>query len=206
MSQQVYRFIKFLEQKEGREIPSMAKYKYEHVKNLTEKEIIDILKNVGDYIRIVEQAGIKITHEMMLAALSNDGDLLGFIKSSLRQKIQRWYLPNNELTQEELDQFKIPKDLQLAAVNSRGESIKYIDNPSEDVQIAAVLNSHIAIRYIKNPTADVAILYIKKYGKYFLYDILDKDIKNSPRVKEAILDFCRAKYGEIPQYVKDSFK
>ena len=44
---------------------------------------------------------------------------------------------------------------QLDAVNQNGNTIQYIQNPSEDVQLAAVNNNGYAIRYIENPSEKI---------------------------------------------------
>lgn len=48
------------------------------------------------------------------------------------------------------------KEMQLAAVNEDGLSIKYIENPDKDIQLAAVQENGYAIEYIENPDKDIS--------------------------------------------------
>jgi hypothetical protein len=94
MSEQIYRFIKFLEQKEGRTPPAFSVIKF------------------GE---------------------------------------------ENEITE----------NVQIAAVEQNGQTIRFIENPSEDVQLAAVESSNLAIFGIENPTPKVLkILYFKLMKRY----------------------------------------
>ena len=45
--------------------------------------------------------------------------------------------------------------MRLAAVQAKGENIRYVSAPSEAVQLAAVRNDPMNIRYIENPTEKV---------------------------------------------------
>lgn len=47
------------------------------------------------------------------------------------------------------------RKVRLAAVQAKGENIRYVSAPSEAVQLAAVRNDPMNIRYIENPTEKV---------------------------------------------------
>lgn len=204
MSHQIYRFIKFLEKVEGRKPPAMAIYKYDE-ENLNKDDYIDILKNDGKFIKYIIDKRIPLTNEMMLAAVSNDGNMLGVIKVYYRTKYSRIYLSQNELSPEELEKIKIPENIQIAAVKNNGVSIQYIDNPSEEIQMLAVNKSYQALRYIKNPTENVQIYNIEKNGVYGIFDIINKNIEMSPRVIQKAYDYFIEYYGQIPNEYKKYF-
>lgn len=200
MSQQIYRFIKFLEQKEGRKPPLLAVYKYD-IENLKEEDYIDMLFKDAKFINYIIEKRIPLTNEMMFAAASNNGNILGVIKNYLRNKYSRTYLPLKELSPEELEKIKIPENVQLAAVKNNGVSIQNIDNPSEEIQLAAISRNRDAFNFIKNPTENVQIYNIEKNGVYGVNAILNKNIEMSPRVKEAAYNYFISRNIKIPEYL-----
>jgi hypothetical protein len=69
----------------------------------------------------------------------------------------------NKLT-ENSDLNSATEEVQLAAVNQDGYSIKFIKNPSDQVQLAAVKQDGYSIKYIKNPSYEVQLAAVNQDG------------------------------------------
>jgi len=106
MSQQVYKFIKFLEQKEGRTPPPESIIKYGNIKEITEPVQLAAVRKNGHFIKNILEKGIKPSEPVQLAAVKENGYAFKYI---LEHKI----VPS-------------PK-VQLAAVKQWGDAIMFFD-------------------------------------------------------------------------------
>lgn len=105
MSQQIYKFIKFLEQKEGRTPPIESIIKYEPIEKLTEPVQLTLVKQKAYLIKNILERGIEPSKDVQLAAVEQYGNTIKFI-------LERGIEPS--------------KDVQLAAVKQYGWLIKDI--------------------------------------------------------------------------------
>lgn len=148
MSQQIYKFVKFLEQKEGRTPPSLSIVRYgtDEEKNDEEIQMAAVEEDWEAIIYIVNP-----TELVQLASVEKYGCL---IKDIIHKGIE----PSEAV--------------QLAAVKNNGGCIYHIIEggiePSEDVQLAAVENEGSAIIYIDNPKPKVRnaayLALMQKFG------------------------------------------
>lgn len=103
------------------------------------------------------------------------------------------------------DEQKNDEAIQLAAVESDGSIIKFINNPTEAVQLAAVKKDGSSIEYIYEkgiePSEDIQIAAIKQNIKTI--DFIDM---SKPSIKKAAYDKLMSHYGgRIPIWRKSYF-
>lgn len=85
MSQQIYRFIKFLEQKEGREPPPQSIIKYgndDEFNNISEDDLLDMVKKDGLSIALIINRRKTPSEELQIAAIEQNIKSIDFIDMS----------------------------------------------------------------------------------------------------------------------------
>jgi hypothetical protein len=121
------------------------------------------LQNDASRYKSDYESACKLVAEMHAAAVGEwgTGPKRGVVEDieDLRKEVLELRAENERMKENEEGGIKINHDLIL---NDLGNSIKYIENPSEEFQLEAVNQSVWAIQYIKNPSEQVQLEAVKQ--------------------------------------------
>lgn len=116
------------------------------------------------YIRQIYQEHGKQSYPagLELAAISEDGDVIRYIKNPSEQVQLAAVKKHGSF----IRQIANPSEkIQLAAVSTDPGSLEYIRNPSENVKMIAVGRNPMAIKYIDNPSEEIQLVAVKKHPR-----------------------------------------
>lgn len=99
------------------------------------------------------------------------------------------------------DENEITENVQIAAVEQNGQTIRFIENPSEDVQLAAVKEDGQAIRFIENPSEKVQLAAVES-SNLAIFGIENP----TPKVLKILYFKLMKRYGSIPRDFEKYFK
>lgn len=196
MSQQVYRFIKFLEKIEGREPPGFAVLKHgnvEEVNEITDEmqiEMIEYAVETYNYEIVYHMLnkGIEPSQKVQLHAIDLHSDFFEFfIKNGIipSEKVQLEAAYHSPILTILYNYGINPSErVKLVSIENNPEEYTLIKNPSEEFTIECIKRNGYVMKYIENPTEDMQIAAVMKHGPDIDY-IVEKGIIPSENVQLA---------------------
>ena len=130
---------------------------------LDKEMILTAIRQDPRAILELEKRGIKTDRDMWMTALRGDGSL---IEKYNIDALKAAYLQKS--AEEEIAKLLPDKEMQLAAVRSSREAVKYIKDPDPDVLMEAVTADPHSIMYMKEPVPKEVL------------EIVEKDIIENP--------------------------
>ena len=137
---------------------------YKNLKNLVIKyAFVDVTNGREELQKFVlsgNKLPVKITGDIVDVVSHDDGTSIEFQLNI--ETLEILYTDLNNKMKDNLEEKDTSEEKNIATVKRNGNSIKYIENPSEKVQMEAVKQNPDSIQHIKEPTEKVQLVAVKR--------------------------------------------